>query len=311
MSEEKEPPQTDNWWKPRPGELPVVNVLVVIVGFVSAVAALVALFVRGSMAILVWSAAIAFLTVALLIAFFRIRKRRVQLPLPAVLAGIVVLIGIAAVGLVVIVRARGPIQTAPSGPSASAQLVFSDRFCTAVGGWTVGSSRTGGHYDRCAFRIYANANDIESSEPHARTVYPAAPSGIEITVTARRVLGAAEGDQFGIACRADGEGYAFIVQSDLAEIIKYSSKTGQIGQPLAHVPAAVDMNARNKIQATCATGGDGSAQLDLSVNGKELATATDTDNPIPGGTIGIFAATTSATQTPTEAEFEDFTVVQL
>ncbi len=210
MSEEKEPPQTDNWWKPRPGELPVVNVLVVIVGFVSAVAALVALFVHGSMAILVWSAAIAFLTVALLIAFFRIRKRRVQLPLLAVLAGIVVLIGIAAVGLVVIVRARGPIQTAPSGPSASAQrtsssamtsasseptaispglvpkLVFSDRFCTAVGGWTVGSSRTGGHYDRCAFRIYANANDIESSEPHARTVYPAAPSGIEITVTARR-----------------------------------------------------------------------------------------------------------------------------
>jgi hypothetical protein len=199
----------------------------------------------------------------------------------------------------------------PTSPSPTTGLVFSDKFCTAAGGWTVGNGHTGGQYAHCAFRIYANANDVESSEPRAAAVYPAAPSGIEITVTARRVLGTAEGDEFGVACRADGEGYAFIVQSDLTEIIKYSSSTGQIGQPLARVPAAVDMNARNKVQATCATTGGGAAELTLSVNGMKLAGATDENSPIPSGTVGIFAATTSATQTPTEAEFEDFTVTQL
>lgn len=127
--------------------------------------------------------------------------------------------------------------------SPTTRLVFSDRFCTAAFGWTVGNGHTGGRYGSCAFRIYANANDIESSEPRASAVYPAAPSAIEITVTARRLLGEVEGDEFGVACRADGEGYAFTVQSDVAEIIKYSSSTGQIGPPLARVPAAVNMNA--------------------------------------------------------------------
>jgi hypothetical protein len=191
------------------------------------------------------------------------------------------------------------------------RVVFMDRFCTAAGGWTVGNGHTGGQYGRCAFRIYANANNIASSEPRARAVYPVAPSNIEITVTARRLLGKAEGDEFGVVCRAGGEGYAFIVQSNQTEIITYSSRTGQIGQPLASVRAAVDMNARNKVQVTCSTASDGATQLALSINGKKLARATDINSPIRNGTVGLFAATTSATKTPTEVEFEDFTVTQL
>lgn len=101
------------------------------------------------------------------------------------------------------------------------------------------------------------------------------------------------------------------MQSDQVEIIKYSKSTGQKGPPLAQVPATVDMNARSGIQATCATVGDGAAELALSVDGTKLATATDENSPIPSGTVGIFAATTQATQTPTEAEFEDFTVSRL
>lgn len=193
----------------------------------------------------------------------------------------------------------------------SPRIVFSDRFCTAKGGWTVGRGHTGGHYAKCAFRIYANANgDIESSDPRARAVYPVAPSKIEITVTARRLLGKAEGDSFGVVCRAGGEGYAFIVQSNMTEIIKYSASTGQIGQPLARVRAVVDMNARNKIQATCSSASGGAAQLALSINGKKLAKAIDKNSPIRNGTVGIFTATTSATVTPTEVEFNNFIVTQ-
>ena len=218
--------------------------------------------------------------------------------------------------LVPLVVGFAGVASALSGPASASsglppRIVFSDRFCTAAGGWTVGSGHTGGHYGRCAFRIYANANDIESSEPRARAVYPVAPSKIEISVTARRLLGKAEGDEFGVVCRADGEGYAFIVQSNLIEIIKYSASTGQIGQALAKALTAVDMNARNKIQATCSIASGGAAQLALSINGKKLATAIDKNSPIRNGTIGIFAATTSATKTPTDVEFDDFTVTQL
>lgn len=55
----------------------------------------------------------------------------------------------------------------PTSPRPITGLVFSDRFCTAAGGWTVGNGHTGGQYAHCTFRIYANANDVESSEPRA------------------------------------------------------------------------------------------------------------------------------------------------
>ena len=53
------------------------------------------------------------------------------------------------------------------------------------------------------------------------------------------------------------------------------------------------------------------AYLALRVNGQQLAEAVDTNNPISSGTVGLFAATTPATQTPTEAEFENFKVTSL
>ncbi len=211
--------------------------------------------------------------------------------------------------------ASAPFSSSASTPSGSpgppiGKVIFSDTFCTTVGGWTTGGGQTGGHYSRCALLVYANANDVESSEPRAHAVYPTTPAGVEIDVTAHRIVGSAEGDEYGVACRADGTGYAFIVQSDLAEIIKYSSTTGIIGSPLADVPAQVDMNVRNRLQATCTNSGAG-VYLVLWVNGKKLAEAVDTNNPIFSGTVGLFAATTPTTQTPTEAEFENFKVIEL
>jgi hypothetical protein len=57
--------------------------------------------------------------------------------------------------------------------------------------------------------------------------------------------------------------------------------TGQIERSLAQVSATVDMDARSKIQATCAIASDGAAQLALSVNGKKLTAATRYEQPYP------------------------------
>jgi len=199
----------------------------------------------------------------------------------------------------------------PAPASTPPGVIFNDKFCNTAGGWTVGGGQAGGHYSTCAFRIYAEAHGIAASEPRIKLLYPATPSGIEIDVTARRIVGSAEGDEFGVVCRANSEGYAFLAQSDLAEIFKYSSSTGIIGSPLAAVPAKIDMNASNQLRVTCATDRAGDVHLALWVNGKRLADATDTNDPIPSGTVGLFAATSPTTQTPTVAEFQNFVVLRL
>jgi hypothetical protein len=102
------------------------------------------------------------------------------------------------------------------------------------------------------------------------------------------------------------------VRSGLAEIIKYSSNSGQIEPPLAQSPSTVDMNARNRLQATCATSSDGAVQSAFWVNGvKKLTAASDKNSPILSGTIALFAATTPGSTTPTEAQFEDLAVAQM
>lgn len=187
-------------------------------------------------------------------------------------------------------------------------VVFRDDFCTTAGGWTLGSTQTGGHYSRCALRIYANGNDVESSEPmNAGTL----PRDITIDVRARRILGSATGDEFGIACRSGSEGYTFIVQANSVSIYRYSSTTGIKGrQPLAQAATRIDMNMSSRLRASCATV-NGAAHLTFWVNGTKLAEATDASNPLTSGTVALFAATTPGTSTPTEAEFTNFMVTRL
>ncbi len=78
---------------------------------------------------------------------------------------------------------------AKATPSAGTPaVVFRDNFCTTAGGWTLGTGRAGGQYSTCALRIYANGNDVQSSEPaNAGSL----PQDITIDVTARRILGSA------------------------------------------------------------------------------------------------------------------------
>jgi hypothetical protein len=209
------------------------------------------------------------------------------------------------------ITTSSPSMSRSSNPlPALGKVVFTDSFCTAAGGWTTASGKAGGHYSNCAFLVYANAHSIAASEPRAGAVYPVAPTGLVIEVTAHRIIGSAEGDEFGVVCRADGEGYAFLVQSNLAEIFKYSSNTGIIGSPLAAVPARVDMNVRNRLEAMCGNSSAG-VYLALWVNGQKLADATDMSQPVSGGTVGLFAATSPTTQTSTEVEFENFKVIAL
>jgi hypothetical protein len=49
----------------------------------------------------------------------------------------------------------------------------------------------------------------------------------------------------------------------------------------------------------------------FSVNGAVVAQATDTESPLSGGTVGLWAAMAPHAQEATEAEFDNFVVTEL
>jgi hypothetical protein len=51
--------------------------------------------------------------------------------------------------------------------------------------------------------------------------------------------------------------------------------------------------------------------LVFSVNGRVVAEATDSENPLSTGIVGVFVATGPDAKTAVEAEFDDFAVRQI
>jgi ABC-type Na+ transport system ATPase subunit NatA len=75
---------------------------------------------------------------------------------------------------------------------------------------------------------------------------------------------------------------------------------------------AVDINASNRLQAVCSSEeGQRAVHLVFSVNGRVVAEATDSENPLSTGTVGVFVATGPDAKTAVEAEFDDFAVRQI
>lgn len=83
------------------------------------------------------------------------------------------------------------------------------------------------------------------------------------------------------------------------------------GPPRAR-PSTIDVSATNRLQASCTSDDDGkSVHLVFSVNGAVVAEATDTESPLSGGTVGLWAAMAPHASEATEAEFDNFVVTEL
>jgi hypothetical protein len=73
----------------------------------------------------------------------------------------------------------------------------------------------------------------------------------------------------------------------------------------------VDASSTNELQAVC-TGGSGRqpVHLELWVNGRKVAEATDRNAPLPPGGVGLAVATYKTTRNSL-AEFDNFVVGQV
>jgi hypothetical protein len=143
------------------------------------------------------------------------------------------------------------------------------------------------------------------------TVYPSAPAKLSIEVDAKRLAGE-YATWYGISCRvsADGPAYVFVVGDGHLEIGKRTSASASDYRVLKVVLApAVDADAKNHLGVNC-NGDEGSVYLNLYV-GDDFVEWTDTENPLPIGTVGLFASSLEAAETAVEVEFDNFVVKRI
>jgi hypothetical protein len=109
---------------------------------------------------------------------------------------------------------------------------------------------------------------------------------------------------YGIACRIHGDdAYVFSISDDYASIERYGAY-----KLLKEAKIPVNANSTNRLQAICTSvKGTRAVRLELWVNGKKAAEATDADHPIPTGTVGLFVGFYQ-TKHVSMAEFDNFTV---
>jgi hypothetical protein len=250
-------------------------------------------------------------------------KRRRRLSGRArVLAGSAGLLILLIVVIVIVVANSG--STPPSPTSLPTSLlpatatIFKDNFSSPANGWLHTAAQGGSaRYHNGAYRVYGDPSSagrqVLGSPKKASSVYPFAPPDIRIEAYARFVPGSALADKgYFVACRASQNGkYAFIIREDAVSIDKYFNYDPGYRQLTVTGISAVHLNAYNVLQAQCTgvEGGQG-VQLVFSVNGRIVAAATDTDNPLRTGSIGLGVDNVNAT-TPVEAEFDNLVVKQV
>ena len=128
---------------------------------------------------------------------------------------------------------------------------------------------------------------------------------------ALRILGG-EGHAYGILCRLDGLNYYALSAGEKFVSIEKFVGVEPFYFELAYEPVTYDVNATSHLQASCTSDDEEqSVHLVFSVNGSVVAEATDTDDPLIEGTVGLWAAMIPNTPDATEAEFDNFAVTEL
>jgi tetratricopeptide (TPR) repeat protein len=199
------------------------------------------------------------------------------------------------------------------------EIYFED-FSSQANGWDdAGGKRAGSHYNNGAYRIYAEPTGEDHAElgapRKASSVYPSSPPNIQIDVDAK-ALAAPESTAYGVACRYGEDknglyGYAFNVGPNYVSIGKYDVDGNYREIDSQPLPPEFKVNDTNFLEADCSSDeGNRAVHLVFKVNYEPAAEGTDSDNPLPAGTVALFAATFKDAKKAVEAEFYNFSVYE-
>jgi hypothetical protein len=221
--------------------------------------------------------------------------------------------------VVIVVTSSGSAPPSPTSLLPATATIFQDNFSSLAFGWPDTATQSGNaSFNNGVYRVYVTPNPaggtVFSSPKKASSVYPSAPADIRVEVDARIVPGSvqARGHGYFVACRVgQNSGYAFTIRNDSVSIDKYFNYGSGYKQLKSAGNSAVHLNGYNLLQAQCTSieGGQG-VQLVFSVNGRVVATATDTDKPLQTGSVGLGVSNDNATK-PAEAEFDNLVVRQV
>jgi TIR domain-containing protein len=196
-------------------------------------------------------------------------------------------------------------------PSPANEVIFQDDFSSQASEWGPYDPGTG-RYTNGAYLISAppsaGGGGEGASPGKASGVYPSAPPNIRIEVQGRRLPASDQSMEYGIACRIHGDNaYVLTISDNYASIEKY----GRYKLLKENAQFQVNANSTNRLQAMCASvKGKQAVHLELWVNGRKAVETTDTDNPLPTGTVGLVVGT-DQTKRVSVAEFDNFTVSRL
>jgi hypothetical protein len=191
------------------------------------------------------------------------------------------------------------------------RVIFQDDFSSQASEWGPYEPETG-RYTNGAYRISAppsaDGSGAGASPGNASEVSPSAPSDIRIEVKGRRLPASDQSMEYGVACRIDGDNaYVFTISDNYAEIAKYGAQY----KALKETEVKVNAYSTNRLRAICTSiKGKQAVHLELWVNGRKAVETTDTDNPLPTGTVGLVVGTYQ-TKRVSVAEFDNFVVTQV
>ena len=213
-----------------------------------------------------------------------------------------------------------PAQQENDGAQSSASNEFKeetpkpllvDDFHTHAFGW----EGPGGGYVNDMYRVDVDPRTRRSTSiPRNRSsVYPSAPSDLRIEVDARSLAPLDDRSGYGVICHlkeGTNDRYQFTIGEGGEDTVRITKVFGDKSRFLA-VGSVASLNATvvNRVRADCSNVRDaaqGAVHLVFSLNGQIVAEATDSDQPLSDGTVGIRVF--GLGQNGIRAEFDNFVV---
>ncbi|MFG2085548.1 MULTISPECIES: serine/threonine-protein kinase [unclassified Spirillospora] len=194
-----------------------------------------------------------------------------------------------------------------SGQDGASGGLLKDDFSDPQSGWKTG------HVNE-EYEEYKNGSFAVSQVAHGyhqvqRAPVSKPPENVQVAATVR-VESQDPADEAGVFCRNAGRRRydVLLMRNGLVRIRKGDARSGtELARTTS--PAVPDAGSGARITAVCTTSGSG-VEIKALVGGAQVAAATDGDDPLPSGDVGIVAGREGrlSTEPATLATFDDFSL---
>ncbi len=220
-------------------------------------------------------------------------------------------IGAAAAAVLAVLVIVGYAVLRPGGPPENLATVFSDDFSNDSSGW----QSFGDEYGYRDGRYFMRADDFTATVTRwvPKDDVKSFPDPVLASVTATVTEGPADA-RYGLLCRGsddrnDKRNYLFVVRNDGkgAVLRKMNGEQGTKELVAQDSVPGFSEDGPNRLQIACEGQNDGEKiRLRLWVNGKQVIDATDADQPLGNGRVGLEVQRGGNKAQPVNVEFDDF-----